>query len=71
MKTDGTFALIDLSIAQELDVDVDVYNRVIKEKCTHWETIFIVTVFLDQRFDKMDKARQIFNDRMVNVDNRN
>lgn len=71
MKTDGMFALIDLSIAQELDVDVDVYNRVIKEKCTHWETIFIVTVFLDQRFDKMDKARQIFNDRMVNVDNRN
>lgn len=69
MKTDGMFALIDLSIAQELDVDVDVYNRVIKEKCTHWETIFIVTVFLDQRFDKMDKARQIFNDRMVNVDN--
>lgn len=71
MKTDGMFALIDLSIAQELDVDVDVYNRVIKEECTHWETIFIVTVFLDQRFDKMDKARQIFNDRMVNVDNRN
>lgn len=70
MKTDGMFALIDLSIAQELDVDVDVYNRVIKEKCTHWETIFIVTVFLDQRFDKMDKARQIFNDRMVNFDNR-
>lgn len=69
MKTDGMFALIDLSIAQELDVDVDVYNRVIKEKCTHWETIFIVTVFLDQRFDKMDKARQIFNNRMVNVDN--
>lgn len=69
MKTDGMFALIDLSIAQELDVDVDVYNRVIKEKCTHWETIFIVTVFLDQRFDKMDKARQIFNNRMVSVDN--
>lgn len=69
MKTDGMFALIDLSIAQDLDVDVDVYNRVIKEKCTHWETIFIVTVFLDQRFDKMDKARQIFNNRMVNVDN--
>lgn len=60
------FALIDLSIAQELDVDVDVFNRIIKEECTHWETIFIVTVFLDQRFDKMDKAREIFNSRREN-----
>lgn len=66
MKTDGMFALIDLSIAQELDVDVDVFNRIIKEECTHWETIFIVTVFLDQRFDKMDKAREIFNSRREN-----
>ena len=66
MEELGLFALMDLSIAQELDVDVDVYNEVIKEQCTHWERIFIVTVFLDQKVDKMDKAREIFNSRRVN-----
>jgi len=66
MEELGLFALMDLSIAQELDVDVDVYNQVIKEQCTYWERIFIVTVFLDQKVDKMDKAREIFNSRRVN-----
>jgi len=32
MEELGLFALMDLSIAQELDVDVDVYNQVIKEQ---------------------------------------
>jgi len=66
MEELGIFGLMDLSIAQELDVDVEVYNQVIREKCTHWERIFIVTVFLDQIVDKMDKAREIFNNRIVN-----
>jgi hypothetical protein len=66
MEELGIFGLIDLSIAQELDVDVEVYNQVIREKCTYWERIFIVTVFLDQIVDKMDKAREIFNNRRVN-----
>jgi len=53
-----------IKILLNLGVDVDTYNEVIETKCTYWESLYIVTVFLDQRYDKMYKAREIFNHRM-------
>lgn len=64
MEDIGLFGMIDFTLAEELGVDVDTYNHVIENKCTYWETLFIITVFLDQRTDKMDKARQIFQNKL-------
>jgi len=66
MEDIGIFGMIDFGIANDLGVDVETYNKVIETKCTYWESLYIVTVFLDQRYDKMDKAREIFNHRMKN-----
>lgn len=64
MEDIGIFGMIDYTIAEDLGVDVDTYNDVIENKCTYWETLYIVTVFLDQRIEKMDKAKEIFNNRL-------
>jgi hypothetical protein len=64
MEDIGIFGMIDFALADELGVDVDTYNYVMENGCTYWETVFIVTVFMDQRFDKMDKAREIFHNRL-------
>ena len=64
MEDIGIFGMIDYTIAEDLGVDVDTYNDVIENKCTYWETLYFVTVFLDQRIQKMDKAREIFNNRL-------
>lgn len=69
MEDIGFFGMIDFSLAHELGVDVDTYNNVISNKCTYWETLFIITVFMDQRYEKMDKARKIFTDRMNDGNN--
>lgn len=66
MEDIGIFGMIDFGIANDLGVDVETYNEVIETKCTYWESLYIVTVFLDQRYDKMDNARKIFNHRMKN-----
>ena len=60
MEDIGLFGMIDFALAEELGVDVDTYNFVIENKCTYWETLFIIIVFLDHRHDKMEKARSIF-----------
>lgn len=64
MEDIGFFGMIDYSIAEELGVDVDTYNYVIENKCTYWETLYIVAVFLDQRIEKIEKAKEIFNNRL-------
>lgn len=69
MEDIGFFGMIDFAIAEDLGVDVDTYNDVIENKCTYWESIFIVTVFLDQRYDKMEKARNIFMSKLMNGNN--
>ena len=60
MEDIGFFGMIDFAIAEDLGVDVDTYNDVIENKCSYWEALFIITVFFDQRIDKMEKARNIF-----------
>jgi len=66
MEDIGIFGMIDFSIAEDLGVDVETYNDVIENKCTYWEALYIVTVFFDQRYEKMENARHIFNKRMNN-----
>ena len=66
MEDIGIFGMIDFTIAEDLGVDVETYNDVIENKCTYWEALYIVTVFFDQRYEKMENARSIFNKRMNN-----
>jgi hypothetical protein len=60
MEDIGIFGMIDLTLAEELGVDVDTYNYVMENKCSYWEGLFIVTVFFDNRVEKMENARNIF-----------
>jgi hypothetical protein len=69
MEDIGIFGMIDFTLAEELGVDVDTYNYVIENKCTYWEGLFIVTVFLDQRYNKMEKARKIFMEKLNDGNN--
>lgn len=60
MEDVGIFGMIDYGLATELGVEQNVYVDVIDNKCTHWEAVFIVTVFLNERNDKKQKAKEIF-----------
>lgn len=52
--------LMDITIAVGLETDVDTYNDVIN-RCTYWEGRYIISVFIDYREDKFERAREIFN----------
>jgi len=54
------YNMIDEGIAQELGVPVEEYIDII-EKCSYWEAYYIVTVMWNERKDKYDKAKEIYN----------
>jgi hypothetical protein len=59
----GTF---DEIISKELGVSLEVYQDVIENKCTYWEAHYIITAILNERTDKMDKVKSIFNSHLDN-----
>jgi hypothetical protein len=56
----GVFDMVDQGIAQELGVPVEEYINVI-ENCSYWEAYYIVTVIWNERVDKYDRAKEIYN----------
>jgi hypothetical protein len=56
----GVFNMVDQGIAQELGVPVEEYINVI-ENCSYWEAYYIVTVIWNERVDKYDRAKEIYN----------
>lgn len=64
MEDIGVFGMIDFGLAQELGVDQSVYVDVIDNKCTHWEAMFIIGVYLSQKDSKKVKAKEIFYSRL-------
>jgi len=56
----GLFDMMDMAIAGELGVDVEVYIDII-EKCTEEEANFIIMTILDEDADNIEKAKEMFN----------
>jgi hypothetical protein len=56
----GLFDMMDMAIAGELGVDVEVYIDTI-EKCTEEEANFIINAILDEDADNIEKAKEMFN----------
>jgi hypothetical protein len=56
----GLFDMMDMAIAGELGVDVEVYIDII-EKCTEEEANFIIMTILDEDEENLEKAKEMFN----------
>jgi hypothetical protein len=56
----GLFDMMDMAIADELGVDVEVYIDII-EKCTEEEANFIILAILEEDTDNIEKAKEMFN----------
>jgi hypothetical protein len=52
--------MMDIAIAGELGVDVEVYVDII-EKCTEEEANFIILAILEEDADNIEKAKEMFN----------
>jgi hypothetical protein len=56
----GLFDMMDMAIAGELGVDVEVYIDII-EKCTEEEANFIIMTVVEEDQDNIEKAKEMFN----------
>lgn len=56
----GLYDMMDMAIAGELGVDIEVYIDII-EKCTEEEANFIINAILDEDADNIEKAKEMFN----------
>jgi hypothetical protein len=56
----GLWDMMDMAIAGELGVDVEVYIDII-EKCTEEEANFIILAILEEDTDNIEKAKEMFN----------
>ena len=56
----GLYDMMDMAIAGELGVDVEVYIDII-EKCTEEEANFIILTILEEDADNLEKAKEMFN----------
>ena len=56
----GLYDMMDMAIAGELGVDVEVYIDII-EKCTEEEANFIILTILEEDTDNIEKAKEMFN----------
>jgi hypothetical protein len=59
-KMVGLFDMMDMAIAGELGVDVEVYIDII-EKCTEEEANFIIMTIMEEDQDNLEKAKEMFN----------
>ncbi len=56
----GLYDMMDMAIAGELGVDVEVYIDII-EKCTEEEANFIIMAIMEEDQDNIEKAKEMFN----------
>lgn len=55
------FDMFDQMYSQLLEVDIETFSDVMDNKCTFWEGLFIIMALTSERQDKIQKAKQIFN----------
>jgi rubrerythrin len=56
----GLYDMMDMAIAGELGVDVEVYIDII-EKCTEEEANFIILTIMEEDQGNLEKAKEMFN----------
>ena len=56
----GLWDMMDMAIAGELGVDVEVYIDII-EKCTEEEANFIIMTVMEEDQENLEKAKEMFN----------
>ncbi len=57
----GLYDFVDVAIAGELGVKVEEYVDVIENKCSHWESVFILgSIWEEGRDDRKEKAKALF-----------
>ena len=47
-----------------LEVTIEEYTEVI-DKCSYWEGLFIISVFLGNHIDKFERAREVFDSHRI------
>ena len=57
----GLWDMMDMAIAEELGVDLDIYIEVIEHKCTGEERDSIILAALGEDVDKIKEAKELFN----------
>lgn len=60
----GIFDYIDVSVADDLGVDVEIYKNIIDNHCTYSETKFIIFAVFSGRPDKIQKAKDLVNSKI-------
>lgn len=55
----GIFDYLDVSVASELEIDVETYIDIVDNKCTYSEAKFIVFAVFSDRPDKIQKAKDL------------
>lgn len=60
MEDLGFFTMMDDVMSEGLEVSVEEYRDTI-QKCSYWQTLFIVSVFLGEHTEKYSKAKEVFN----------
>lgn len=64
MEDIGLFGLMDDIVAEGLEVTIEEYTEVI-DKCSYWEGLFIISVFLGNHIDKFERAREVFDSHRI------
>jgi hypothetical protein len=58
------FDWLDQSVAEELEVDVEIYCDIIENKCTYSEAKFIILASMSGREDKIIKAKELIKSKI-------
>jgi hypothetical protein len=56
----GLWDMMDMAMAEALEVEVETYIDIIDKKCTEEEANFIILTFLEEDTDNIEKAKQMF-----------
>lgn len=65
----GLYDIMDIAIAEKLDVDVETYVKIIETKCSMREANYIINVIFGERHDKLESAKAMFNKYLNEEDN--
>jgi hypothetical protein len=57
----GLWDMMDMAMAEELEVDVETYIKIIDIKCTEEEANFIILTLMEDDQDNIEKAKEMFN----------
>lgn len=58
------FDYLDVSVADDLGVDVEIYKDIIDNHCTYSEAKFIIFAVFSERPDKIQKAKDLVNSKI-------